>query len=254
MPKTYPVYLNLLPVNMTKTKESQRWRHVLTNIAAERITEITKYLPRLTILLDSLNNYSLCERHYNQIVVKKFRKTERKRPRLSNDNKLLELEKTFSDFGVQVFLPYPIYEVYIKRIQELEDINQQLLSENATLKKQLDEAFNNQQGRIKSITEIAKRERATSAIKYSVARSKMVIDIDNHIINSGCYKKFTNWLESLAIEQSKLPKGFLFLAFDNKQKGQKNYLVGVKTYLLGIYRNPHALSFITGHISLPKER
>jgi len=52
----------------------------------------------------------------------------------------------------------------------------------------------------------------------------MVIDIDNHIMSSGCYKKFTNWLESLAIEQPKLPEGFLFLAFDNEQKGQKNYL------------------------------
>ncbi|KAG9297899.1 hypothetical protein G9A89_000835, partial [Geosiphon pyriformis] len=201
-----------------ETKESQRWRHASASVAAERITEITK-------------------------------------PRLSNDNKLLELEKTFSDFGVQVFLPDPIYEVYIKRIQELEDINQQLLSENATLKKQLDEAFNNQQDHIKSVKEITKRERvivrfietlthnkdeyqnegeklfkgavavnaiygsrhlkyvstinlATSAIKYSVARSKMVINIDNHIISS---------------------------AFNNEQKGQKNYLdCGYNTVIFNI--------------------
>ena len=135
---------------------------------------MAKYFPRLTILLDSLDNYSLCERHYNQIVVKKsFTKrvtktdstfldseeTERKKPRLSSDNELLEFEKTFSDFGVQVSLPDPAYEVHIKRIQELEDINQQLLSENTALKKQLDEAFNDQQGHIRSVTEISKRER-----------------------------------------------------------------------------------------------
>ena len=65
---------------------------------------------------------------------------------------------------------------------------------------------------------------AASVIKYSLARSKTIIDIDNHIISSGSYTKFTNWLESLAIEQQSLPKGFLFLAFDNEQKGQKNYL------------------------------
>ena len=59
---------------------------------------------------------------------------------------------------------------------------------------------------------------AASAIKYSLARSKMIVDIDNHIVSSGCYKKFTNWLESLAIEQPQLPKGLLFLAFDNEQK------------------------------------
>jgi len=145
-----------------ETKESQRWRHASAIAAAESITEMAKYFPRLTILLDSLDNYSLCERHYNQIVVKKsFTKrvtktdstfldseeTERKKPRLSSDNELLEFEKTFSDFGVQVSLPDPAYEVHIKRIQELEDINQQLLSENAALKKQLYEAFNDQQGR-----------------------------------------------------------------------------------------------------------
>ena len=43
-------------------------------------------------------------------------------------------------------------------------------------------------------------------------------------MSSGSYKKFTNWLETLATEQPQLPKGFLFFAFDNEQKGQKNYL------------------------------
>ena len=162
-------------------------------------------------------------------------------------------------------MPDPAYEVLLKRIHDLEDLNQQLLSENVVLKQ-----------RIRTVTEIAKRERgnlyndvislienherfgldslleyspskwlaernpvivrfieilthnenehqnegeklfkravavdaiygsrhlkyvsainlAASAIKYSLARSKMVIDIDNHIMSSGCYKKFTNW-------------------------------------------------------------
>jgi len=125
-----------------ETKESRRWRHASASAAAERITEMAKYFPRLTILLDSLDNYSLCERHYNQIVIKKsFTKrvtktndstfldseeTERKRPRRSSDNELLEFEKTFSDFGASI-LADPAYEVHMKRIQELEDINQQLL-------------------------------------------------------------------------------------------------------------------------------
>ena len=30
-----------------------------------------KYLPELSSLLDSLDNYSICERHYNQVIVKK---------------------------------------------------------------------------------------------------------------------------------------------------------------------------------------
>jgi len=297
-----------------ETKEGQKWRRATANAAAKRITEManTKYFPELSALLDSLENYSLCERHYNQIVVSNyyikramkpddsnFEENDRKRPRFSSNSELPSSEKTFSEFGIQVSLPDPAYD--------LEDLNQQLLSENVVLKQQLNETFADQQVRIRTVTEIAKRERgnlyndvislienherfgldslleyspskwlaernpvivrfieilthnenehqnegeklfkrtvavdaiygsrhlkyvsainlAASAIKYSLARSKMVIDIDNHIMSSGCYKKFTNWLESLAIEQPKLPDGFLFLAFDNEQKGQKNYL------------------------------
>src|SRR6185312_7278821 len=65
---------------------------------------------------------------------------------------------------------------------------------------------------------------AASAIKYSIARSKTIINIDNHITNSGSYSRFQNWLEELSDRGERLPKGLLFFAFDNEQKGQKNYL------------------------------
>jgi hypothetical protein len=65
---------------------------------------------------------------------------------------------------------------------------------------------------------------ASSAIKYSIAKSKKIIDIDNHFLSSGGYSKFIQWQEDLAGESSPLPNGLLFLAFDNEQKGQKNYL------------------------------
>ncbi|RHZ55372.1 hypothetical protein Glove_416g12 [Diversispora epigaea] len=279
-------------------------------------------------------HYSLCEWHYNQIVAKNsfinqlidtniiYLSSERKRLKISNNDdepQVLDLfKKTFVDFGtqveityadfeIQVFFPDPICEILLKRIDELENINKQLLAENNVLKKKLDERFADQQNRIQSVIEIAKKERnnlyeniirlmknqerffldslleytpskwlaernpvvvkfiktlthneneyshgeeklfkcavainaiygsrhlkyvsainlTISAIKYSLARSKMIVDIDNHIISSGSYTKFNNWLESLTEEHPRLPKGFLFLVFDNKQKGQKNYL------------------------------
>jgi len=57
-----------------ETKEGQKWRRATANAAAKRITEManTKYFPELSALLDSLENYSLCERHYNQIVVSNY--------------------------------------------------------------------------------------------------------------------------------------------------------------------------------------
>ncbi|RIB12464.1 hypothetical protein C2G38_2200623 [Gigaspora rosea] len=59
---------------------------------------------------------------------------------------------------------------------------------------------------------------AALAIKYTIARSKLIIDIDSHITSGGGYTKFINWIESLAIKPKLLPDGFLILAFDNEQK------------------------------------
>ncbi|CAG8719090.1 14493_t:CDS:2 [Cetraspora pellucida] len=68
--------------------------------------------------------------------------------------------------------------------------------------------------KISSIKYVSEINLAASAIKYSIARLKLIIDIDNHITG----------IESLVIEPKPLPDGFLILAFDNEQKGQKNYL------------------------------
>ncbi|CAG8503057.1 10606_t:CDS:2 [Scutellospora calospora] len=65
---------------------------------------------------------------------------------------------------------------------------------------------------------------AASAIKYIVARSKIVINIDNYITSCGSYNRFLKWQNELSKQKELLPEGLLFLAFDNEQKGQKNYL------------------------------
>jgi len=43
-------------------------------------------------------------------------------------------------------------------------------------------------------------------------------------LSSGGYKKFIKWQENLAGDALPFPKGLLILAFDNEQKGVKNYL------------------------------
>ncbi|RIB29797.1 hypothetical protein C2G38_2154455 [Gigaspora rosea] len=52
----------------------------------------------------------------------------------------------------------------------------------------------------------------------------MVINIDNHLTSCGCYNRFLKWQDELSKQEEPLPEGLLFLAFDNEQKGQKNYL------------------------------
>ena len=57
-------------------------------------------------------------------------------------------------------MPDPAHESLLKRIDELENLNKQLLFENEALKKRVNERFTDQQDRIESVIEIAKKERS----------------------------------------------------------------------------------------------
>ena len=53
---------------LCETKQKQRWRHASGKVVFERIGLFAKYFPELVSLSESLENYSFCERHYNQII------------------------------------------------------------------------------------------------------------------------------------------------------------------------------------------
>ena len=52
-----------------ETKESQKWRHASNQETAKRLTHYHNCLPELSNLHSVLESYSICERHYNQIIV-----------------------------------------------------------------------------------------------------------------------------------------------------------------------------------------
>ncbi|CAG8697963.1 1424_t:CDS:2, partial [Racocetra fulgida] len=81
-------------------------------------------------------------------------------PELTSYLDSMKFEKSCADFESQVSFSDPIYEILQKRIDELEKNNKQLLSENKALKKRLSERFINQEDRIHSIIEIAKKEQS----------------------------------------------------------------------------------------------
>ena len=47
----------------------QKWWHASGLAARERVKLFIKYFLELSLLCDSLENYSICEKHYNQIIV-----------------------------------------------------------------------------------------------------------------------------------------------------------------------------------------
>ncbi|GBC22372.2 hypothetical protein GLOIN_2v1770734 [Rhizophagus irregularis DAOM 181602=DAOM 197198] len=281
------------------------WRHADTKAVASRLLLYHIFIPELIHLQTSLELYSLCEKHYNQIIstnhfyqfllnpdqTTSFQ-NQNKRKRHSIDNSVLdiglnitstcdfgaqfpefettcdfgaqfpEFEASTRDFGIQVSGEFE-YVQTISKIQQLqkqlENQGRELMELSGRLTKANEYILNDRnQVIVKFIeiltqndgnTNVPNQEKlfkrvvavdaiygsrhgkyvseinlAASAIKYSLARSKKVINIDNHITSAGGYVQFQKWLDELSKEQESLPKGLLFLAFDNEQRGQKNYL------------------------------
>src|ERR1043165_5069907 len=127
---------------------------------------MVKYFPELSLLLDSLDNYSLYERHYNQVIaknsfIKQLKANDSIFLGLEEEFQALDLfEKKFFDFEIQVSLSDPAHESLLNRIDELEILNKQLLLKNEVLKKRINERFTDQQDRIESVIKIAKKERS----------------------------------------------------------------------------------------------
>jgi hypothetical protein len=62
------IYSSSSQLALCETKQKQRWRHASGEVVLERIGHFAKYFPELVSLSESLENYSFCERHYNQII------------------------------------------------------------------------------------------------------------------------------------------------------------------------------------------
>ena len=51
-----------------ETKESQVWRYASGGQATKRLAHYHDFIPELIDLQPFLNSYSVCEKHYNQII------------------------------------------------------------------------------------------------------------------------------------------------------------------------------------------
>ena len=56
-------------LKLCATKKSQKWRNASNQRTAKRLALYHDYFPELSDLHSSLESYSICEKHYNQIIV-----------------------------------------------------------------------------------------------------------------------------------------------------------------------------------------
>ncbi|RIB04263.1 hypothetical protein C2G38_2284631 [Gigaspora rosea] len=166
---------------------------------------------------------------------------------LQLSSKINEIE----DLKKQLDYAYDYVMESWERVQELSKINKEITEQNNALKCKWETRYNSQKKRIDSVIQIANQERQNvyndieslifnrerfllnnllnfTPDNWLANRNPVIINFINTLtrndISSGSYTKFVNWLESLAIESEPLPEGLLFLAFDNEQRGQHNYL------------------------------
>ncbi|CAG8753957.1 23173_t:CDS:2, partial [Cetraspora pellucida] len=183
-----PLYNNISLLEC-ETKNSQIKQHADSNLPKDYLPLYNNFFPELVQIQTHLKDFSLCEKHYNQLIA---------HTQYTHDETIYEISVQASaqtnEVGIQVN----------KETHELDS----KINEIKDLKKQLEYIYNYVVESWDHIQEI----------------NKTIIDIDNYITSSGSYMKFINWLESLAVENKSLSKGLLFLAFDNEQYSQFNYL------------------------------
>ncbi|RIB23681.1 hypothetical protein C2G38_2170499 [Gigaspora rosea] len=278
-----------------ETKESQTKRHANSEKSKSRLQLYHTFFSELVQIQMHLEEYSLCEIHYNQLIASDFLRqlllnsnlpstsNRRGKRKVSNkfaeeqahtepavtveidvcnslqankqtnevavqasnetheigvkvsDNMLHTLEAHINLLQLQLNLKINEVEDLKKQleyaydyvieswdhVQEINKINKELTEQNNAFKYKWENRYSNQIKRIDAIIQIANQE-----------RQSIYEDIESLILNRQRFSlnnllNFTPnkcWLESLAVESEPLPKGLLFLAFDNEQHGQHNYL------------------------------
>ncbi|RIB04656.1 hypothetical protein C2G38_2221792 [Gigaspora rosea] len=221
-------------------------------MSKNRLPLYNSFFSELVEVQTHLEDYPMCKRHYNQLIASNYfhhhllnlnSQWHNTKQQVENHDLETEfIEKQTCEIGIQVELVSEQVEKQFceqlnKKIEEIEDLKKYLscgydyiieswecdqkISQEKLFKKvvAVDAIYGSRHKNYVSEINLT-----LSAIKYSLARVKTIVDIDNHVISSRSYITFINWLESLAIEQEPIPEGLLFIAFDNEQWGQYNYL------------------------------
>ncbi|RIB12659.1 hypothetical protein C2G38_2200070 [Gigaspora rosea] len=175
------------------------------------IERMKQYIEDQRIELEELKRQLQASRE-NMIAMRDLYKKE-----LESKNVLTEQCSRFSLDNLMVYSPREWLDscnkVVVKFVETLVQINyaSNILSPEKLFKAAV--AVNTIYGawHEKYISEI---HLANAAIKYTVVRSKLVINIDNHITSCGSYNRFLKWQDKLSKQEEPLLKVTSFAAFN----------------------------------------
>ncbi|RHZ81313.1 hypothetical protein Glove_122g21 [Diversispora epigaea] len=129
---------NEVGLKSCEIKESQKWQNVSNLETAKRLTIYYYYFSELSNLHSSLKSYSICERHYNQIIVtNQFYQhltssiQENKRFRLNTEEENIITPVNHSDLIIELDNTKRLLELNQLKIQQksqsITDLNNQIV-------------------------------------------------------------------------------------------------------------------------------
>ena len=69
LPCLFAMFIQEYKLSPCETKSDQTWRRASGSKVVGRVNIFAKYITGLSLLINSLNEYSVCEKHYNQIIM-----------------------------------------------------------------------------------------------------------------------------------------------------------------------------------------
>ncbi|KAF0415463.1 hypothetical protein F8M41_007628 [Gigaspora margarita] len=218
---------------LCETPEKQRWQYADTFMVENKAKNLVKNLSKLLPLLGSLNDYSVYQKYYNNII--KHVKTvveiaKRERTALYDD--VVKLINDHEQFCLNSLLNYspsqwliicnPVVVEFIKTLMHNENENYYEGKKLFKCAVAIDNIY-----RIRYLKYVSSINLSLLAIKYSISKSKMIVDIDSHIINASSFTKFINWQETLAGSLEPFPNGLLHDYLSTELYIEKNEEINV---------------------------
>ncbi|RHZ45067.1 hypothetical protein Glove_692g38 [Diversispora epigaea] len=245
--RSYPKnFLQIYTNKRFNSMRNKRNTYANSQKAVRQLSLYNSFFPELISQQNSLELYSLCEKHYNQIIAK----NNLYKILLNSNEPIYSIQPNSNNKRIkhsinnsQIY--YIILKLEInqqKRINAIIEVVELLIGDasrfllnnlinytpqfwlskkNKVIVKFIETLTSNDQDNDNAIQEkIFKRAVAEMGTVYLMTR-----DTQSGPRNAGCYTRFLKWLEELTKEQEPLPKGLLSLTFDNEQRGQKTILI-----------------------------
>jgi hypothetical protein len=228
-----------------ETKENQRWRNASKITVIHRINLFVPYITELTTLKDYLENYSICERHYNQIIVNNALLNKFKNNAEANERSI-KRHRIFNSSEVQPSITdedeLSVSEIHAR--VPLSDSNNDILFELSQANKKLSQNVQELQEADHQIQNL-KSNNDNLLLELSQAKNLLINLQFENIQNTQNLREASQQIKELQSQIRRL----------NREKGENEQLIAENIYLQSQIKNlGHEKEILTTENNYLKDR